>query len=89
MKVQFDRSFLKSLDKISHQKTKDKILDFIESAKQAKTLQDLRNVRKLKGFETFYRYRFGDYRIGFELLETGAIYLIVVAKRNDIYKVFP
>jgi len=89
MDLRYNKSFEKCLKKITHQKTKDKILDFILSAKRAEVLTDLHNVKKLSGYETFYRYRFGDYRIGFEKIDDHTIELIVVAKRNDIYKIFP
>ena len=89
MDLRYNKSFEKCLKKITHQKTKDKILDFILSAKSAEMLTELRNIKKLSGYENFYRYRFGDYRIGFEKIDDHTIELIVVAKRNDIYKIFP
>ena len=89
MKIFFDKSFSKSLDKIKDQKTKLALLKFIENLKAANNLQEIKQIKKIKGFKSYYRYRLGDYRIGFELTDENNILLIIVAKRNDIYKKFP
>lgn len=89
MKVLYDKSFSKSLDKIKDHKTKQALLKFIENLKIANNLQEIKQLKKIKGFKSYYRYRLGDYRIGFELTKENNILLIIVAKRNDIYKKFP
>ena len=89
MKVLYDKSFSKSLDKIKDHKTKQALLKFIENLKIANNLQKIKRLKKIKGFKSYYRYRLGDYRIGFELTKENNILLIIVAKRNDIYKKFP
>ena len=89
MKVLYDKSFSKSLDKIKDHKTKQALLKFIENLKIANNLQEIKQLKKIKGFKSYYRYRLGDYRIGFELTKENNILLIIVTKRNDIYKKFP
>lgn len=89
MNVLYDSSFLKSIEKLKNPSIKEKVLLFIYDAKQAKSLQDLSSVKKIKGFKTFYRHRIGQYRLGFEVKDSITIILIVVAKRSDIYKRFP
>ncbi|MBW6484397.1 MAG: type II toxin-antitoxin system RelE/ParE family toxin [Vicingaceae bacterium] len=89
MNVFFDKSFTKSIENIKDKKIKQSIFQFIESVKVAKSIRDIHRVKKIQGFKNYYRYRFGDYRIGFEQTDENTIVLIVVAKRNDIYKVFP
>jgi mRNA interferase RelE/StbE len=43
----------------------------------------------MQGFQTYYRVRLGDFRLGFELIETDTILLIMVAHRREIYRYFP
>ncbi|MGA9351150.1 MAG: type II toxin-antitoxin system RelE/ParE family toxin [Anaerolineae bacterium] len=42
----------------------------------------------MKGYDTFYRIRLGDYRIGIEVLEDKVI-LVRILHRKDIYRYFP
>jgi len=85
----FDKSFTKSLKKVKDNTIKQRILQFIDLIKKASSIQEISSVKKIKGFNNYYRYRFGDYRIGFRLEESNVVILIVIAKRNDIYKQFP
>ena len=80
---------VKVLTKLKTIKTKQALLKFIENLKIANNLQEIKQLKKIKGFKSYYRYRLGDYRIGFELTKENNILLIIVAKRNDIYKKFP
>jgi mRNA interferase RelE/StbE len=46
------------------------------------------NIKKLAGFDMYYRIRVGDYRIGVKL-EKDIVYFVVVEHRKDVYKTFP
>ena len=89
MKVEFDLSFGKSLDKLKDNKIKERILKAIIKFEQAKDLSDLSSIKEMKGHPGFYRLRLGDYRLGFELISSDKILLILVLHRKDIYKRFP
>ena len=89
MIVEFDKSFEKSLDKLSDKSLFPKIEKIISTLEAIDSLNDLTNIKKLKGFKDYYRYRLGDYRIGIERISENAIKLIVIAHRKDIYNVFP
>ena len=89
MIVNFDKSFSKSIDKLKNKAIADRVIRFIEDWENVTTLGELKHVKKLKGYQFYYRYRIGDYRIGFEKNNEDEITLITIAKRNDIYKVFP
>jgi mRNA interferase RelE/StbE len=56
--------------------------------KNAKTLRGVRSLEKLKGYETYYRLRIGDFRVGIEFVESKVI-LTRFLHRKDIYKYFP
>ncbi len=88
MKVEFDKSFAKSIDKLKNQDIKDRIIEFIELLETADTLQDISSIKKLKGDKISYRKKISNYRIGFEY-ENNTVCLIIVAHRKDIYKYFP
>jgi len=89
MEIIFDRSFSKSLNKLTDQDIKAKIEQVIIEAEAADSLIDIANIKKMQGFKSFYRIRVGDYRIGIELENNAALRFIVVLHRKDIYKKFP
>ncbi len=89
MKIEFDKSFLKSLDKIKDRKILQKIEQIILVCESANNLGDIKNLRKLSGFPNYYRIKFGSYRLGFELIEKEKIRFIIFSHRKDIYKKFP
>ncbi len=89
MIVEFDKSFEKSLEKIKNKAIYAKIEQIIIACESSTTIDKIPNVRKLSGFSNYYRLRFGDYRIGFETIDTNVIRFIIVAHRKDIYKLFP
>jgi len=88
VKLRYDKSFLKDLDNITDRSVKKRTLSFIEKIKQADTLSDIPNVKKLSGYKNFFRYKISQYRIGFRYTENTVI-LIVIKHRKDIYKHFP
>lgn len=88
MKVIFLRSFLNDIKKVNDKKLKAQIREFIFELEKTKSLEELTNIKKLKGFSTAYRWRIAEYRLGF-YKEDNIIELARFVKRNDIYKVFP
>ena len=88
MDVIFLKSFLNDIKKINEKKLKSKVKEFILELETAESLEELTGVNKLKGYSTAYRFRIGDYRLGFYKIE-NTIELARFVKRNDIYKVFP
>jgi len=47
MKIEFDRSFSKCLDKIINKNIKVKTIKLIEEIENAKTLSEIRNLKKI------------------------------------------
>jgi mRNA interferase RelE/StbE len=89
MIVEFDKSFVKSLDKIKDSVLYEKVELLILELERVQMVSEIKNTKKLKGYKSYYRIRIGDYRVGFDLINSGAIRLIIVARRKDIYRVFP
>ena len=59
----------------------------IEECKAAESLTKLKNVKKLQGYDTFYRIRIGEYRVGLEVLNDELIFTRLL-HRKDVYKYF-
>ncbi len=89
MKVQFDESFLKSLKKLKDKKVREKLRELIINFEDCENLSEIPNIKKMQGYETYYRVRLGDYRVGFELQTDKSILFILVAHRKEIYRFFP
>lgn len=88
MKVEFKKSFHKELKKLKNSSLRNIILDCIFQIESAQNLSQIKNLKKLSGYDTYYRVRIGDYRIGLKL-EGDIIYFVVFEHRKDIYNVFP
>ncbi len=65
-----------------------KIRDIINDIRTADNFSEIRNVKKLKTYDSFYRIRLGAYRIGIELTETEVIFVRIL-HRKDVYRFFP
>jgi mRNA interferase RelE/StbE len=88
MTIIFLSAFLKDIKKIKDPKVARKIEELISILKKATSLEELSNVRKMKGYSVAYRIKSGNYRMGI-YKELEHIELARFLKREDIYKVFP
>jgi len=89
MRVIFDKSFLKSVRKIKDAEIKRRLEVVITEAEEARVLREIPNIKKMQGFDNFYRIRVGDYRVGIEVEEKDQIRFIVISHRKNIYDDFP
>ena len=88
MKVEFRESFLKDLLSIKDKNLLAKVRETIESLESTTVLNDLQNIKKLRGGKRYYRLRIDEYRIGL-IAETESIALVRFLNRKDIYRYFP
>lgn len=88
MKIEFLIGFEKDLSRTRDKKLAQTILDCIHLFDNAKKLEEIPNIKKLKGHPSAYRCRKGKYRIGF-YFENNTITMAAFAPRNKIYKKFP
>ena len=88
MKIKFESKFSKDLRKIKAQKILSQIKIVINECKLAQTLDDIKNLKKLKGYQTFYRIKIGDYRIGMAIINDELIFTRFLHRR-EIYRFFP
>ena len=88
MKIKFESKFSKDLRKIKDQKLLSQIKIVINECKLAQTLDDIKNLKKLKGYQIFYRIKIGDYRIGIAIINDELIFTRFLHRR-EIYRFFP
>ncbi len=89
MRTEFRKSFSRDLKR---QKRNHPFLNnvkkIIEEVEKAKSINDITNLKNLKGSSEFYRIRFGDYRIGVKIKGDRVIFIRAL-HRKDIYRYFP
>ncbi|MBN1484894.1 MAG: type II toxin-antitoxin system RelE/ParE family toxin [Chloroflexia bacterium] len=88
MRVLFEASFARDLQRIRNKKLLDRVQKLIDEIKAAAALDEIKHLSKLKGTETFYRIRLGDYRVGVEIIQDRVV-LVRILHRKDIYRYFP
>ncbi len=88
MKTLFEKSFGRDLKKIKDGRLLKQVQKVIAQVGSAASLAEVTNLKKLKGFDTFYRIRVGEYRIGVEVTE-GQVIFVCFLDRKDIYHHFP
>jgi len=65
MKILYTKRFSKDIDNIGHDlKLKKRVLKLLEQLKQIESLDELGDIRKIQGYDTYYRIRVGDHRLG-------------------------
>ena len=88
MNIQVNRVFLKELAKLPlRERLKVEKLLF-EEVESYKSLAQIPNLKKLKGYRNFYKIRFGDYRAGLKF-ENNTLYFERILHRKEIYKFYP
>jgi mRNA interferase RelE/StbE len=88
MKVQFESRFTKDLKKVKDKLLLSNIKQVIDECKTAQSLAEISNLKKLKGYQSFYRIRLGDYRIGLEIADNQIIFTRFL-HRKEVYRSFP
>lgn len=88
MNFKTSKAFEKQLDKLKSKELERAVLKIYDQVGSAKSLSEIPNIKKLKGFQTCYRIRYKDYRIGFTY-QDHTLYFMAIAHRKDIYNIFP
>ncbi|MDO7876405.1 type II toxin-antitoxin system RelE/ParE family toxin [Hymenobacter sp. ASUV-10] len=96
MELQFERTFLKDVQRLNDKRIKEKTAALLAQLQQWPTLEavlaNAGDVKKMQGFDGYYRIRLGDFRLGFAIdtLPTGpALRLIRLLHRKEMYRYFP
>lgn len=88
MKIEYRKKFLKELSNI-HKGERLRIETFVfKELPKANSIFELGNVEHMKGYPSYYKIRFGQYRIGLKMKDNRVI-LERALHRKDIYRHFP
>lgn len=88
MKIEYRKKFLKELSKI-HKMERLRIESFVfNELPKVNSIFELRNIEQMKGYPSYYKIRFGQYRIGIKVQDDRVI-LERALHRKDIYRYFP
>lgn len=82
MKVDYSKTFLKAVDKLSGKL--DSVLDVIREVKRAQGIEDITDCTRLVGYHTVYRIRIGSYRAFFtfhvEIVDDTVMFQYLVSR---------
>lgn len=87
MRIEIKTSFVKDL-KTAPKELREKIASIIGTMEQTSNPSNLTGIKKLKGYQNFYRIQVGAYRLGF-VVEENTIVLVRFLHRKEIYRFFP
>ena len=88
MNIKINKKFLKELAKVPAN-DREKIERFVfEESKEIDSIASAGVFEKLKGYQIYYRIRFGHYRVGLSYKDDTLTFERVL-HRKDIYKYFP
>jgi mRNA interferase RelE/StbE len=89
VKVFYAKALARDLEAISHSPgVKKRLSKLIEMLKAVDRLDAIQHLRKIEGYDCYYRLRVGDYRLGLKL-SGDTVELIRFLHRRDIYRRFP
>ena len=88
MKVNITKKFTKDFAHIKNQKLRLKTKELIFQLQYSDNLIHSSKIKKMKGYDNYFRIKMGNHRVGIQLLN-DEIYLIRILHRKDIYKYFP
>jgi len=88
MKITFRDSFAKDLKRVKDRVLLKRVKETIEAIEQMDSLNNVPDLKKLKGHVGYFRLRIGDYRVGLAF-ENDSVVFVRFLNRKDIYKFFP
>ena len=88
MEIKIDKSFQKDTRRIKDKSILQRIANTVANVQSAKTLEEIKNLKKIQGTQSMYRIRIGAYRLGI-IVTDSAVEFIRCLHRKDIYKYFP
>ena len=88
MNIRYRKKFLKELARLPSS-IRTTIESFVFTQLPIlNSISESKNIEKLKGYDQYYKVRFGNYRVGL-FLDDDTLFVERVLHRKDIYKYFP
>ncbi len=88
MQVVASNRFYKDIDSLDGA-TAQLVFDLITIAESVEHIEQLPNLKKLKGYKNAYRVRIGKYRVGLLKIENDIVSFERCLRRDKIYRQFP
>lgn len=89
LEVQYRQAFLKDLKQLKSSTSYQRIYEVAFTTLAAiNTLEEISDIKAMKGYSGRYRIRIGDYRIGIEV-NGDVIEVMRVLHRREFYRYFP
>jgi len=88
MTLEYDKSFYKDIKKLKDARLSAKLKIALLDFKDAPNLSEFSKIKKMKGYEHYYRLQIGDYRLGFSYKD-DVLKVIRFLHRKEIYRYFP
>lgn len=89
MKIRIEKSFDRDVEKIRDKNILRKLRDIISVIEKAHSIHEILHCKKIRGYNSFYRIKIGEYRLGLEEVTSQEVILIKFLHRKDIYRYFP
>jgi mRNA interferase RelE/StbE len=86
--IAFEASFARDLKRVRDKQLLHRVQQVIEGVREAATIDAVAGMKKMQGYDTFFRLRLGDYRVGMEVVDDQVIFVRFL-HRKDIYRYFP
>jgi mRNA interferase RelE/StbE len=86
--VLYEASFARDLRRVRDKQLLQRVQEATALVRAANNLTDIQNLKKMQGYDAYYRIRLGDYRIGIEITAEAVIFVRFL-HRKDIYRKFP
>ena len=88
MNIAVNRSFRRDVRRVKDSESLAQLQNVIDQARRAADIRQLRQIKKIKGGDNYYRIRVGDYRLGISV-KGDTVTFIRFLHRRDIYRRFP
>jgi len=89
VKFKIEKSFDRDVDRIYDKKVLKKLRALISMIENAQSIREIPHIKKIEGYESYYRIKIGDYRLGLEASSIKEVTLVRILHRKDIYRYFP
>ena len=88
MNIEIKKSFRKDIDKIHDEKILTFVFETIKHIQQAKSIKEIKHIKKMEGAKKHYRIRVGNYRLGL-FIDSKTVFFVRFLHRKEIYRYFP
>jgi mRNA interferase RelE/StbE len=84
LKVEFRESFLKDLRIINNAKLLARVRKAIENVEESDAPHQIHNFKKLKGGDSYFRIRIGQYRVGLKMESDDYLYSLSIQQKRNL-----